>query len=49
MFRRHMNDHDWDLESLTDEQLEILPLDVLQRITSVRCDPVNVVSAQHQA
>ncbi len=36
MFRRHINDHDWDLESLTDEQLEILPLDVLQRIRNKR-------------
>ncbi len=36
MFRKHKNDHDWDLRSLTDEQLELLPLDELQRIRNKR-------------
>ena len=36
MLRKHKKDHDWDLRSLTDEQLESLPLDELQRIRNKR-------------
>ena len=36
MFKKHKNDHDWDLRKLTDEQLELLPLKELQRIKNKR-------------
>ena len=36
MFKKHKNDPDWDLRKLTDEQLESLPLQELQRIRNKR-------------